>query len=404
MTIRNVCRLLGIGLSACFLGCGGSGGDGTPGLTQPPPPTPTTLALAQVFAGVNLLSPVGLLQAPGDDTRWFAIEQGGFVWVFDNDPDVSSQTAFLDIRSLITTGAEAGLLGMAFHPDFGVGNFDVYVSYTRLGAPLESVVSRFASNDGGLTLDPLTEAIIMTIAQDQSNHNGGQLAFGPDGFLYGGWGDGGGAGDPRERAQQVSNLLGTFTRIDVDSASPYAIPPSNPFAGNTQCGIGGFGLAPCPEIFAFGLRNPWRWSFDRQTGALWVGDVGQASWEEIDRVEISMNYGWDEREGAHCFEPQTGCDTNNVDPITEYSHPLGISVTGGYVYRGTDIPNLVGNYIFGDFGSGRIWSVPATSGIGSANTELMDSGLSISSFAEDNSGELYVLDYFNGEIYQMVLQ
>ena len=404
MTIRRACRVLGIGLSACFLGCGGGGGGGAPAITPAPPPAPTSLALAQVFAGVNLVSPVGLLQAPGDNTRWFAIEQAGFVWVFDNDPNVSSQTMFLDITNLVRSGGESGLLGMAFHPNFGAGNFYVYVSYTRQGAPIESVVSRFASNDGGLTLDPLTETIIMTIAQDDLNHNGGQLAFGPDGFLYGGWGDGGGAGDPLERAQQTNNLLGTFTRIDVDSASPYAIPPDNPFAGNTECGIGGFGPAACPEIFAFGLRNPWRWSFDRETGDLWAGDVGQSSWEEIDRIEISMNYGWDQREGAHCFEPLSGCDTNNVDPITEYGHPLGISVTGGYVYRGTDIPSLVGNYIFGDFGSGLIWSVPATSGIGTAFTDVMDSALSISSFAEDNNGELYVLDYFSGEIYQFVSQ
>jgi glucose/arabinose dehydrogenase len=310
---------------------------------------------------------------------------------------------FLDITAQVSSGGEAGLLGMAFHPDFGAGNFDVYVSYTRTAAPIESVVSRFSSTDNGLTLDPASEFIIMTIAQDESNHNGGQIGFGQDGFLYAGWGDGGGAGDPLERAQQTNNLLGSFTRIDVDSASPYAIPATNPFATNTNC-MGGFGVDPCPEIFAYGLRNPWRWSFDSQTGIIWAGDVGQADWEEVNRIELSMNYGWDEREGAHCFEPATGCDTNNVDPVTEYSHGLGGSITGGYVYRGTAVPSLAGDYIFGDFVSGRIWSIPESSPLGSTATEIFTTTYSISAFAEDIDGEIYVIDYATGDIYQIIEQ
>ena len=344
-----------------------------------------------------------MYHAPGDGSRWFVIEQAGQIWVFDNDPNVSSQSMFLDITAQVSSGGEAGLLGMAFHPDFGAGNFDVYVSYTRTAAPIESVVSRFSSIDNGLTLDPASEFIIMTIAQDESNHNGGQIGFGQDGFLYAGWGDGGGAGDPLERAQQTNNLLGSFTRIDVDSASPYAIPATNPFATNTNC-MGGFGADPCPEIFAYGLRNPWRWSFDSQTGIIWAGDVGQADWEEVNRIELSMNYGWDEREGAHCFEPATGCDTNNVDPVTEYSHGLGGSITGGYVYRGTAVPSLAGDYIFGDFVSGRIWSIPESSPLGSTATEIFTTTYSISAFAEDIDGEIYVIDYATGDIYQIIEQ
>jgi glucose/arabinose dehydrogenase len=237
----------------------------------------------------------------------------------------------------------------------------------------------------------------MTIVQDFQNHNGGNIAFGPDGFLYAGWGDGGSGGDPNDRGQDTTNLLGTFTRIDVDGAVPYGIPATNPFAGNANC-VQGFGAAPCPEIFAWGFRNPWRWSFDSQTGELWAGDVGQNSFEEIDRVVISGNYGWDEREGAHCFEPAQGCATSFIDPITEYGRNLGVSVTGGYVYRGNDIAVLQGMYVYGDFGTGRIWTVPANSPQGTVGTEILNSGLNISSFAVDSTGELYVLDY-GGDVY-----
>ena len=182
----------------------------------------------------------------------------------------------------------------------------------------------------------------------------------------------------------------------------YAIPPTNPFFGNTNC-IVGTGMMDCPEIYAWGFRNPWRFSFDRLTGALWIGDVGQSDWEEIDRVELSMNYGWNDREGAHCYPPAaTTCDLMNVDPITEYDHSVGNSVTGGYVYRGTAIPALQGYYVFGDFGSGRIWGVLADSPQGVVPELLVDTTLNISSFAEDVGGELYVLDYFGGGIYQIV--
>lgn len=311
-----------------------------------------------------------------------------------------SSNVFVDISGNVESGPnEAGLLGMAFHPDFAM-NGEVFLSYTR-GGPLTSVVSRFTLDAMSGNLDAATEEIIIMMPQAANNHNGGNIAFGPDGFLYIGFGDGGGAGDPNERAQDTTYLFGSMLRLDVDTASPYAIPADNPFSSNTNC-VGGNGTMPCPEIYAWGFRNPWRFSFDRSTGDLWVGDVGQNQWEEIDRVDAGMNYGWDEREGAHCYEPASGCSTNNVDPITEYNHSVGASVTGGYVYRGTALPDLQGYYLFGDFGSGRIWGVPADSVQGVAPEELDDTTLSISSFAQGEDGELYALDYGTGGIYQIV--
>jgi glucose/arabinose dehydrogenase len=192
-----------------------------------------------------------------------------------------------------------------------------------------------------------------------------------------------------------------MVRIDIDSATPYAIPASNPFPSHPIC-ANGTGTMPCPEIYAWGLRNPWRWSFDSQTGELWVADVGQGQWEEVNRVEPGMNYGWPDREGAHCHEPSSGCSTNNVDPITEYDHNLGRSITGGYVYRGTANPDLQGYYVFGDYQSMRVWAVLATSTQGTTPTQIDVAPFRISSFAQGPDGELYALDYGGGGIYQIV--
>ena len=353
----------------------------------------------QVFAGVALASPTALVQAPGDASRWFAIGQAGTITVFDNDPANATGAPFLDIRGRVQFGGEAGLLGIAFHPDFA-NNGEVFVSYTA-GGPLTSVISRFRSFDGNQTLDPTSEEIILTVIQPASNHNGGDIAFGPDGFLYAGFGDGGGGGDPNGNGQNTMTLLGSMIRIDVDIAVGYDIPPTNTFAGGGQC-LQGFGGGNCPEIYAWGFRNPWRFSFDRVTGELWVGDVGQGQWEEVDRVDIGENYGWNTREGAHCFNPSSGCATAGLtDPITEYDHGLGVSITGGFVYRGAAIAALQGHYIFGDFGSGRIWSVPADAAIGTAPTELADTAFSISAFAQGVDGELYVVDY-GGTVHQII--
>jgi glucose/arabinose dehydrogenase len=330
------------------------------------------------------------------------VERPGTIRAFPNTSNVSMAEVelFATLTDRVNSGpGEAGLLGMAFHPQFET-NGEVYLSYTR-GTPLESVIARFVIDSMTGNLDTNSEEVLLTVAQFAGNHNGGNLAFGPDGFLYAGFGDGGGSGDPEENGQDTTNVLGAILRLDVDSGTPYEIPADNPFDGNTEC-FQGTGTLACPEIFAWGFRNPWRFSFDRDTGELWVGDVGQNSWEEVNRVEISENYGWDEREGAHCFEPASGCDTDNVDPIAEYDHSQGNSVTGGYVYRGSGIPDLQGFYIFGDFGSGRIWAVPFDSPQGTAPEELLVTPLNIASFAEANDGELYVLHINGGTIHQIV--
>ena len=351
----------------------------------------STVSLERVFSNLSFDRPVALFQAPGDTERWFVVEQGGRVLVFADDPQVDQAEVFIDIRDRVDDGpSEAGLLGMAFHPDFAE-NHQVFLSYTRSGDPLVSYVSRFISPDGGKTLDPDSETPLLTLDQPFGNHNGGGIGFGPDGYLYIGFGDGGSGGDPDGNGQNTHTLLGAMLRIDVDSATPYAIPPDNPFAQG-----GGRG-----EIYAWGLRNPWRWSFDRSGGALWVGDVGQNQWEEIDRVERGGNYGWNIREGRHCF-PSAPCDsTGLIDPVTEYSHAEGCSVTGGYVYRGMAIPALQGVYLYGDFCSGRLWGLACDAAGTPATRVLQDTGLLISSFAEGHDGEVYVLDYSGGGLYRV---
>jgi uncharacterized repeat protein (TIGR03806 family) len=404
--------------------CGGSGGSDSGSPPPPPPPSsgldarpsnktciapdrPTstlTVAVQRVFPSLTFTSPVALLQAPGDSSRWFVVEQAGRILAFDNSPAVTATSTFLDIRSRVLSGGEQGLLGMAFDPGFA-SNGRVYLSYT-VDSPRRSILSRVRSLDGGATLNPTTEEVLLTVPQPYSNHNGGHIAFGPDGYLYLGLGDGGSGGDPENNAQTTTNLLGAMLRIDVNGAAPYDIPPSNPFAANPRCSTGS-GTAPCPEIYAWGLRNPWRWSFDRATGDLWAGDVGQGSWEEIDRIQRGGNYGWRYREGAHCYNPSTNCPTVGpggeplIDPVAEYGRSLGASVTGGYVYRGSDMPALVGRYLFGDFVSGRLFAYKPDPVPNSAREELASTGLSISSFGQGNDGELYVVNY-GGGLYKLV--
>jgi len=384
------------GLALVLAACGGgSSSDGTSPPPPPPPPPPTStpsILEAQVFPLLTFPSLVSLQQAPGDATRWFAVEQGGVIRAFVNDQSAATSAVFLDISPRVTSGGERGLLGMAFHPNYPATPY-VYVSYTGQLSGLTSFVSRFSSIDGGQSLDPNSEQVVISIGQENTNHNGGHVKFGPDGHLYLGLGDGGGGGDPNERAQDNRRLLGTMIRLDIDGGSPYAIPAGNPFETNPVCPLGISANQDCPEIFAWGLRNPWRFSFDSQTGVLWAGDVGQGSWEEIDIITVGGDYGWDDREGAHCFEPATGCIMDSIDPITEYGRSLGASVTGGFVYRGSAIPDLVGWYVYADFVSGRIFAIPADSQTGTATIELLDTALSISTFAQDENGELYVIDY-----------
>lgn len=344
---------------------------------------------------------MAMVQPPGDPTTWYLIERAGRVWRFAASDTVDTAALVLDISARVSTEGEGGLLGIAFHPGFA-DNGRVFLSYTAPLAPLESRLSEFLSLDAGLTFAADSERIVLTVLQDSGNHNGGHIAFGSDDRLFFGMGDGGGSNDPRERAQDTTNLLGAMLRIDVDDGQPFGIPDGNPFAGNPPCSQG-FGSGDCPEIYAWGLRNPWRFSFDRDSGDLWLGDVGQDDWEEIDVVRAGENYGWPVREGAHCNPNlfNAGCDSQGlVDPVAEYDHSLGQSITGGYVYRGTEIANLAGSYVFGDFVNGRIWRLVDDGGSLSL-AELIDSDLRIVSFAEAADGELYVLD-LEGGIYRLV--
>jgi len=383
---------LAIALAVALAGCGGGSGGG--GTSFAPAPG---AELQPAFPNLSFSKPLALLQAPGDDDRWFVVEQSGVVRVFMNDDQAATTTTFIDITSRVgDSSGERGLLGLAFDPDFAV-NGHVYLSYTRSAPTLVSYLSRFTSVDGGQTLDPSSEVVILTLQQPYANHNGGHVAFGPDGLLYAAFGDGGSANDPGNRAQDTSNLFGSIIRIDV-ATLPYSIPAGNPFVGNAHCAAGS-GSAPCPEIFAWGLRNPWRFSFDRETGVLWAGDVGQGAWEEVNRIVGGRNYGWRIREGAHCNIPPGDCPTMGLeDPVAEYDHAAGSSITGGYVYRGSRNPPLRGSYVFGDFVSGRVFRLASG---GSTVEEMLDTGRSISSFAEANDGEMFLVDYAAGTLHRL---
>jgi uncharacterized repeat protein (TIGR03806 family) len=371
----------------------------------------TSISTQNAFPSLPRLSqPVGLMQAPGDSSQWYVIEQAGRVLRFANDSGVSDTSTVIDIRSPtdpidVASGGEAGFLGMAFHPDYGDSNWYVYLSYTIDGAgtggPFISIVSRFESRDSGLTLDPTSAIELLRLNQPFSNHNGGQISFGPDGYLYISYGDGGSGGDPGDRAQNTSNFFGAMLRIDVNSGSPYRIPTDNPFFGNGLCNTGA-GAAACPEIFAWGLRNPWKWSFDDQTGQLWLADVGQNAWEEVDIIELGGNYGWRCREGAHNYNTSGNCPAGLIDPVIEYSHSVGNSITGGVVYHGGSIPELTGRYVFGDYSQGKIFA-SVDNGDGTYGFEqLLDTSFFISAFAPEADGELLFLNLGGGNIQRIV--
>ena len=348
-----------------------------------------------------LNQPTKLLLEPGPDPRWFVLLKPGQVVTFDPD-DATALTTFIDLTDgrSIRTASEGGLLGMAFHPDYPATP-EVFLSYTidHSGPPMRSVVSRFVLDSTSLPGAGTTEEVILVVDQDFDNHNGGDIAFGPDGYLYIGLGDGGSGGDPLRRAQDTRSLLGAMLRIDVNGpgAAPYAIPPDNPFAGNALCGPAAGNADDCPEIFAWGLRNPWRWSFDTDTGELWLADVGQSAWEEVNRIERGGNYGWRCREGANDFRTD-GCGTGLIDPITQYSHSVGNSITGGFVYRGAAIPDLEGRYVFADYASGRFWALQPDGQGGYTNDELVDTNFGPTSFGVGPDGELYVTNINAGQI------
>jgi uncharacterized repeat protein (TIGR03806 family) len=360
------------------------------------PSADDTISLTR-YTNLSFASPIAMLQAPDDSSRWFVVEQGGAVFKFAVSNPVKQ--SFVDITGRVDGGGEMGLLGMAFHPDFPQDP-RVFLSYTNTDAGRVSRISSFRTVDNGATLDPGTEQILLTVNQPEANHNGGNIAFGPDGLLYIGLGDGGGAGDNHGNpgnGQRLTTLLGKMLRIDVGPATStsYTVPSTNPFFNGTdQCPAAGRSSGNCPEIFAWGFRNPWRWSFDRVNGDLWVADVGQNTWEEVSQVTINNNYGWRCREGAHDFNTSGCSGAGLIDPVAEYDHSLGESITGGYVYRGTQSTNLVGRYLFADFISGRLWAWIAESAPQPREpTQLLDTGLNISSFGQANDGELYVVHY-----------
>ncbi len=315
--------------------------------------------------------------------RLFVLEQEGRIRIVADG--VLVKQPFLDISDRVRSGGERGLLGLAFHPRYAA-NGRYFVDYTR-ESDAATVVAEYRTFGNAARSDD-NERVLLTIDQPYGNHNAGMIAFGPDGYLYVATGDGGAGGDPGNRAQDRRDLLGKMLRIDVDRGEPYGIPADNPFASH----------GALPEIYALGLRNPWRFSFDRQSGDLWVGDVGQNAWEEIDLIESGGNYGWRIMEGKHCYQPRRGCKREGLAlPVAEYAQEEGrCSITGGYVYRGSAIAALAGTYVYGDFCSGEIF------GLRDGNQRvLLSTGLAIASFGEDEAGELYVVDH-DGEVYRIV--
>lgn len=370
----------------------------------PPGPTPTySYQLEEAFPNLTFTRPVDLQNAGDGSDRVFVVEKAGVIRVFPNESTVASTMTFLDISARVnSSGGEQGLLGLAFHPDYGAnGRFFVY--YTIAGG--NNRLSRFeVSAADPDAADPTSEAVLLELPkyQSASNHNGGQVAFGKDGYLYVAVGDGGSAGDPGGNAQDLTTLLGTILRLDADSQSlgNYGIPDTNPFTFSTK-GYRG-------EIYAYGFRNPWRFSFDPVTGWLWAGDVGQSNWEEVDVVEVGGNYGWDCYEGTHPYESSALCDAlqDHIAPVHEYGHgDDGYSITGGYVYRGARLTSLVGRYVFADYGSGRIWAITFDGHTVSPADTLFDADFNISSFGVDEANELYILEYSTSgaatKIYQL---
>ncbi len=341
--------------------------------------TPTVSLQTVISGGFTL--PIALVDAPDGNGRLFVVQQRGLIRILNSGSILS--TPFLDLSAIVSqAGSERGLLGLAFHPQY-TSNRKFYVYYTVTNGDIK-IAEYQASIADANQADPSTARVLLTIPhQNYGNHNGGQLAFGPDGYLYGGTGDGGGGGDPLASGQNLGTLLAKIWRIDVDSGSPYGIPADNPFIGVSGA---------LPEIYAYGLRNPWRFSFDSVTGRLFVADVGQNAYEEIDLVERGGNYGWKIREAAHCYSPSTGCQTSGlIDPITEYSHSLGLAVIGGFVYRGSEEPSLYGSYFFSDYATGRLWMLNESSRGGWLRTELLQTGYLISSMGVGEDGSIYLV-------------
>jgi glucose/arabinose dehydrogenase len=378
--------LLPVGLAA---GCG-SGGDGG---GNPPPPPPVTVRFLSAFGGETFAQPIKLVQHPTDADRWYVVEQRGKVFTLLASNPAASRSLAVDVEVPfdLATGGEEGLLSMAFSPTFA-SDGEVFFSYTETSATnADSVVARFESNDGGLTFAPVAgNPDVIRFDAEEDNHNGGDLAFGPDGFLYYAMGDGGGSGDPDpEDGQNLDTLLGKILRLDI-SVAPYASPPDNPFVG----------AAGRDEIWAYGLRNPWRMSFDLQTGELWAGDVGQSMREEIDRIVKGGNFGWDCREGDISFDPDPNCTPPFVEPVVVHDRSEAHSITGGYVYRGSALPSLADSYVYGDFVTGRVFAYHFLANPPRVEELAPPAGLGIASFGQARDGEMFLVDY-GGTIYRL---
>lgn len=352
----------------------------SPSATIAPPasPTPQPADLRWIPVLDGLAQPVALAHA--DDNRLFVVERGGTIRIVQAGallPD-----PFLDIAAHVgSRNTEQGLLGLAFHPHFRQNGF-FYIDYTDVRG--NTVIARYHAEPGGTTADPNSEHVLLRVQQPYPNHNGGQLAFGPDGMLYIGLGDGGSQGDPNGNGQSLDTLLAKVLRIDVDAGDPYGIPADNPFAHG-----GGR-----PEIWAYGLRNPWRFTFDRLSGDLYIGDVGQDAWEEIDFQPAGSpggaNYGWNLREGLHAYRRDSTAGL--IDPVAEYGHDQGCAVIGGAVIRAPSLPSWQGTYLFGDYCSGRIWGL--TNSDGHWQTRLLfETPYHITSFGEDQAGEVYLAEF-----------
>ncbi|MFN2388458.1 MAG: sorbosone dehydrogenase family protein [Actinomycetota bacterium] len=392
-------KLIALCAAACVAGLSCTPADRRPppvgGPTLRPTSTPsaggTGIALRPMAEGFT--APLQVTHAGDGSGRLFVVEQEGVVRLVDPQGAVEPGP-FLDLRGSVRSGGEQGLLGLAFHPGYET-NGRLFVNYTDLQG--DTVIAEYHAAPDAAVADAGRPRVLLTVPQPFPNHNGGGVAFGPDGYLYIGLGDGGSAGDPHENAQDLGSLLGKLLRVDVDRTTgerPYAIPLDNPFVERAGAR---------PEIWAYGLRNPWRFSFDVAAATIWIGDIGQNELEEIHRSsasEAGVNYGWDVMEGSACFEPPSGCDAAGLAlPVAEYAHgDDDCSVTGGYVYRGDDAPGLRGLYVFGDYCSGVIRAIDAPARGPQRPLELLDTEMSISSFGEDEDGELYVTDLIAGTV------
>jgi glucose/arabinose dehydrogenase len=356
-------------------------------VTEPPAPLPETIKVVPFVTGLS--GPLYLTAPPGD-TRQFIVEQRGTIRVVKDGQLLA--TPYLDIRGKLTSGGERGLLGLAFHPRFWQNGF-FYINYTDLNG--DTKIERYRATPLSDVADANSATLVLAILQPFSNHNGGMLLFGPDNMLWIGTGDGGSGGDPLGNGQKLTALLGKMLRIDVDAASPFGIPANNPFASHPT---------NRHEIWGIGLRNPWRYAFDGQTGLLYVADVGQGQWEEVHVVPADrpfVNYGWNIMEGNHCFS-SSSCSQAGLDvPALEYSHSDGCSITGGFVYRGDAIPGIRGHYFYSDFCTGFLRSFRYANGAATEQKTWNVGALgNVMSFGEDAAGELYVLSA-NGTAYKI---